>query len=100
MWKILQRKSESLSKEKESLSKEKDELTKENQALSKQLEDSKQGISGQKPFLYAIIICPRTKFTHALAYVIGKRTTADAPGEQTMREKEKEKDTRIQVCIG
>ncbi|XP_017246797.1 nuclear-pore anchor isoform X3 [Daucus carota subsp. sativus] len=67
------RKSESLSKEKESLSKEKDELTKENQALSKQLEDSKQ------------------------AYVIGKRATADAPGEQTMREKEKEKDTRIQM---
>uniref|UniRef100_A0A165YAK9 Uncharacterized protein n=1 Tax=Daucus carota subsp. sativus TaxID=79200 RepID=A0A165YAK9_DAUCS len=63
------RKSESLSKEKESLSKEKDELTKENQALSKQLEDSKQG----------------------------KRATADAPGEQTMREKEKEKDTRIQM---
>ncbi|WOG97961.1 hypothetical protein DCAR_0417302 [Daucus carota subsp. sativus] len=56
-------------KEKESLSKEKDELTKENQALSKQLEDSKQG----------------------------KRATADAPGEQTMREKEKEKDTRIQM---
>ncbi|KAL8134769.1 nuclear-pore anchor isoform X1 [Apium graveolens] len=53
----------------ENLSKEKEELSKENQSLSKQLEDFKQG----------------------------KRNVADALGEQTMREKEKEKDTRIQM---
>ncbi|KAK1387944.1 Nuclear-pore anchor [Heracleum sosnowskyi] len=53
----------------ENLSKEKEELSKENQALSKQLEDFKQG----------------------------KRSVADALGEQTMRDKEKEKDTRIQI---
>ncbi|KAF5201131.1 Nuclear-pore anchor, partial [Thalictrum thalictroides] len=53
----------------ETLAKEKEELNKEKQALSKQLEDSRQG----------------------------KRTLGDAISEQTIKEKEKEKDTRIQM---
>ncbi|XP_015078982.1 nuclear-pore anchor isoform X1 [Solanum pennellii] len=59
-----------LLKEKEradSLSKEKDDLARENQALSKQLEDAKQG-----------------------------KKTADAADEQALKDKEKEKNTRIQ----
>lgn len=59
-----------LKKKSENLLKEKQELSKENQALSKQLEDSKQQ---------------------------GKRNIVDAAGEQASREKEKEKDTRIQI---
>ncbi|XP_009592361.1 nuclear-pore anchor [Nicotiana tomentosiformis] len=58
---------DNLSKEKDNLSKEKDDLARENQALSKQLEDAK----------------------------LGKRT-ADAADEQALKDKEKEKDTRIQ----
>ncbi|XP_057486078.1 nuclear-pore anchor-like isoform X2 [Actinidia eriantha] len=58
-----------LKKKLDNLSKEKEELSKENQSLSKQLEDHKQGLRG-----------------------IG-----DAVGEHAMKEKEKEKDTRIQI---
>uniref|UniRef100_A0A5B6ZUV8 Putative nuclear-pore anchor isoform X1 n=1 Tax=Davidia involucrata TaxID=16924 RepID=A0A5B6ZUV8_DAVIN len=58
-----------LKKKSENLSKEKEELSKENQALSKQLED----------------------------FRLRKRGTEDAIGEQAMKEKEKEKDTRIQI---
>ncbi|GFS36629.1 hypothetical protein Acr_00g0047040 [Actinidia rufa] len=58
-----------LKKKLDNLSKEKEELSKENQSLSKQLEDYKQGLRG-----------------------IG-----DAVGEHAMKEKEKEKDTRIQI---
>ncbi|KAH7848388.1 hypothetical protein Vadar_002210 [Vaccinium darrowii] len=59
-----------LKKKLEHLSKEKEELSKENQALSKQLDDYRQG---------------------------GWRGVADAAGEHAMKEKEKEKDTRIQI---
>ncbi|XP_052178509.1 nuclear-pore anchor isoform X2 [Diospyros lotus] len=58
-----------LKKKFENLSKEKEELSKENQALSKQLEDYRQG----------------------------RRGMGDAAGEHAMKEKEKEKDTRIQI---
>ncbi|KAK3004311.1 hypothetical protein RJ639_019727, partial [Escallonia herrerae] len=58
-----------LKKRSENLLKEKEEQSKEIQALSKQLEDSRQG----------------------------KRVVADAAGEADMREKEMEKDTRIQM---
>ncbi|PSR92585.1 Nuclear-pore anchor like [Actinidia chinensis var. chinensis] len=58
-----------LKKKLDNLLKEKEELSKENQSLSKQLEDYKQGLRG-----------------------IG-----DAVGEHAMKEKEKEKDTRIQI---
>nr|BAO49712.1 nuclear pore complex protein TPRb [Nicotiana benthamiana] len=63
----LKKRAENLSKEKDNISKEKDDLARENQALSKQLEDAK----------------------------LGKRT-ADAADEQALKDKEKEKDTRIQ----
>ncbi|CAI9773199.1 unnamed protein product [Fraxinus pennsylvanica] len=53
----------------ENLSKEKEELSKEIQVLSKQLEDAKQV----------------------------KRNLGDAAGELAMKEKEREKDTRIQI---
>ncbi|KAL2932133.1 Nuclear-pore anchor [Bienertia sinuspersici] len=58
-----------LSKEKESLVKEKDELSKEKQAVSKQLEDLRQE----------------------------KKSAGDTPVDPAMREKEKEKDARIQI---
>ncbi|CAL5321269.1 unnamed protein product [Camellia sinensis] len=58
-----------LKKKLENLSKEKEELSKENQVLSKQLEDYKQG----------------------------RRGVGDALAEHAMKEKEKEKDTRIQI---
>ncbi|KAK3037767.1 hypothetical protein RJ639_030686, partial [Escallonia herrerae] len=58
-----------LKKRSENLLKEKEEQSKEIQALSKQLEDSRQG----------------------------KRVVVDAAGEADMREKEMEKDTRIQM---
>nr|XP_016471043.1 PREDICTED: nuclear-pore anchor-like [Nicotiana tabacum] len=63
----LSKEKDNLSKEKDNISKEKDDLARENQALSKQLEDAK----------------------------LGKRT-ADAADEQALKDKEKEKDTRIQ----
>ncbi|KAL0300933.1 UNVERIFIED_CONTAM: Nuclear-pore anchor [Sesamum radiatum] len=53
----------------EHLMKEKEEMSKEMQALSKQLEEARQV----------------------------KRNTVDPAGEQALREKEKEKDTRIQI---
>lgn len=53
----------------ENLAKEKDDMSKEIQALSKQLEEARQV----------------------------KRNTGDSAVEQTLREKEKEKDTRIQI---
>ncbi|XP_022892310.1 nuclear-pore anchor-like [Olea europaea var. sylvestris] len=53
----------------DSLSKEKEELSKEIQLLQKQLEDAKKV----------------------------KRNVGDAAGEQAMKEKEREKDTRIQI---
>ncbi|XP_010260814.1 PREDICTED: nuclear-pore anchor isoform X2 [Nelumbo nucifera] len=53
----------------ESVAKEKDDLSKEKLALSKQLEDSRSG----------------------------KRPIGDATNEQALKEKEKEKDTRIQI---
>ncbi|KAL3820879.1 hypothetical protein ACJIZ3_006784 [Penstemon smallii] len=53
----------------DSLVKEKEDLSKEMQSLSKQLEDAKQV----------------------------KRSVVDSAGEQALREKEKEKDTRIQI---
>ncbi|KAK4386790.1 Nuclear-pore anchor [Sesamum angolense] len=53
----------------EQLMKEKEEMSKEMQALSKQLEEARQV----------------------------KRNTVDPAGEQALREKEKEKDTRIQI---
>ncbi|KAG5549723.1 hypothetical protein RHGRI_014880 [Rhododendron griersonianum] len=59
-----------LKKKLENLSKEKEELSKENQALSKQLEDYRQG---------------------------AWRGVGDAAGEHALKEKEKEKDTRIQI---
>ncbi|XP_059661908.1 nuclear-pore anchor isoform X2 [Cornus florida] len=65
----LKKKCENLSKEKENLSKEKEELSRENHGLSKQLEESRQG----------------------------KRGMGDTVVEQAMKEKEKEKDTRIQI---
>ncbi|KAI8006954.1 Nuclear-pore anchor [Camellia lanceoleosa] len=58
-----------LKKKLENLSKEKEELSKENQVLSKQLEDYKQG----------------------------RGAVGDALAEHAMKEKEKEKDTRIQI---
>ncbi|CAL5402469.1 unnamed protein product [Camellia sinensis] len=58
-----------LKKKLENLSKEKEELSKEHQVLSKQLEDYKQGSRG----------------------------VGDALAEHAMKEKEKEKDTRIQI---
>ncbi|KAL7217444.1 hypothetical protein ACSBR1_029188 [Camellia fascicularis] len=58
-----------LKKKLENLSKEKEELSKENQVLSKQLDDYKQG----------------------------RRGVGDALAEHAMKEKEKEKDTRIQI---
>nr|BAO49711.1 nuclear pore complex protein TPRa [Nicotiana benthamiana] len=63
----LKKRAENLSKEKDNISKGKDDLARENQALSKQLEDAKLG-----------------------------RRTADAADEQALKDKEKEKDTRIQ----
>ncbi|KAI8553229.1 hypothetical protein RHMOL_Rhmol06G0327700 [Rhododendron molle] len=59
-----------LKKKLENLSKEKEELSKENQAVSKQLEDYRQG---------------------------AWRGVGDAAGEHALKEKEKEKDTRIQI---
>ncbi|KAI8550055.1 hypothetical protein RHMOL_Rhmol06G0074600 [Rhododendron molle] len=59
-----------LKKKLENLSKEKEELSNENQALSKQLEDYRQG---------------------------AWRGVGDAAGEHALKEKEKEKDTRIQI---
>ncbi|KAI3466289.1 hypothetical protein Pfo_022951 [Paulownia fortunei] len=53
----------------DNLLKEKEDLSKEMQALSKQLEDARQV----------------------------KKNTGDSAGEQALREKEKEKDTRIQI---
>ncbi|KAH0662148.1 hypothetical protein KY284_027079 [Solanum tuberosum] len=67
---LMKKRVENLLKEKEradSLSKEKDDLARENQALSKQLEDAKQW-----------------------------KKTADAADEQALKDKEKEKNTRIQ----
>ncbi|XP_055829932.1 nuclear-pore anchor isoform X2 [Solanum dulcamara] len=67
---LLKKRAENLLKEKDradTLSKEKDDLARENQALSKQLEDAKQG-----------------------------KKTADAADEQALKDKEKEKTTRIQ----
>ncbi|XP_059298950.1 nuclear-pore anchor [Lycium ferocissimum] len=66
----LKKRADNLLKEKDradNLSKEKDDLARENQALSKQLEDAKQG-----------------------------KRTADAADEQALKDKEKEKNTRIQ----
>ncbi|XP_042520099.1 nuclear-pore anchor [Macadamia integrifolia] len=53
----------------DAMAREKDELNKEKQALSRQLEESRQG----------------------------KRPVGDATTEKAMKEKEKEKDTRIQI---
>ncbi|KAK4484958.1 hypothetical protein RD792_007563 [Penstemon davidsonii] len=58
-----------LRRKSDNLVKEKDDLSKEMQSLSKQLEDAKQV----------------------------KRSVVDSAGEQALREKEKEKDTRIQI---
>ncbi|PIA37605.1 hypothetical protein AQUCO_03000279v1 [Aquilegia coerulea] len=58
-----------IKKKHDALAKEKEVLNKEKQALSKQLEDSRQG----------------------------KRPLGDAISDQTIKEKEKEKDTRIQM---
>ncbi|XAR59903.1 hypothetical protein NMG60_11015913 [Bertholletia excelsa] len=58
-----------LKKRLDNLSKEREELSKENQTISKQLEDYRQGRKG----------------------------LGEAVGEQVMKEKEKEKDTRIQI---
>ncbi|KAK6926183.1 Nucleoprotein TPR/MLP1 [Dillenia turbinata] len=58
-----------LKKRSETLAKEKEELMKEKQVLSKQLEDSR----------------------------LGKKSMVDAAGDQAMKEKEREKDTRIQI---
>ncbi|KAF3668086.1 hypothetical protein T459_16631 [Capsicum annuum] len=66
----IKKRAESLSKEKDradNLSKEKDDLARENQALSKQLEDAKQG-----------------------------KRAADVADEQALKDKEKEKNSRIQ----
>ncbi|KAK4370532.1 hypothetical protein RND71_010007 [Anisodus tanguticus] len=66
----VKKRADNLSKEKDradNLSKEKDDLARENQALSKQLEDAKQG-----------------------------KRAADAADEQALKDKEKEKNTRIQ----
>lgn len=58
-----------LKRKSDNLAKEKEDLIKGNQALSKELEDSNQG----------------------------KKNIGDAPGEQAMREREREKDTRIHM---
>lgn len=66
----LKKRAENFLKEKDradNLSKEKDDLARENQALSKQLEDAKQG-----------------------------KKAADAADEQALKDKEKERNTRIQ----
>lgn len=65
----LAKEKDSLSKEKELLLKEKEELSKEKQVVCKQLEDSRQE----------------------------KKTTGDTLVDPAMREKEKEKDARIQI---
>ncbi|GMH10574.1 hypothetical protein Nepgr_012415 [Nepenthes gracilis] len=63
------RRIEALAKEKESLLKELEEMSKENQALSKQLEDLRQV----------------------------RKSIGDVASEQALREKEKEKEARMQI---
>lgn len=65
----LTKEKETLLKEKELLAREKEELSREKQAVSKQLEELRQE----------------------------KKSTADTPVDPAMREKEKEKDARIQI---
>lgn len=80
------------------LTKEKDELIKEKQALSKQMEDLRSSISfgsslmrnncWYEPLLWRLLCLP----------LLGKKPTGETASEQAMKEKEREKDTRIQVC--
>ena len=88
-----------MQKKLDNLSKEKEELSKENQSLLKQLEDYKQGthyLFGVKCIEFAVKFL--VSFLFFFWQMIGLRGIGDAVGEHVMKEKEKEKDTRIQVA--
>lgn len=71
-------------KKTENLSKEKEDLFKENQALSKQLEDARLAKQLEDARQAKLLEDARQA-----------KRTVDVSGEQAMKEKEKEKDTRI-----
>lgn len=80
---LLLKEKESLIKERESLAKEKDSLTKEKELLFKEKEE----LSKEKQAVFKQLEDLRQE----------KKSTGDTPVDPAMREKEKEKDARIQI---